>query len=210
MPSGRAGTGLVFTKPEGTGVPPQWVSREFGRLSRMAGLPPIRLHDPRHRYITADPSVARVPVKVLSERVGHANVGVTLGLHAHVLPGHDEAAAEGLARSVEGSGDKVVLFRERLPTALGNEVAGRHACGRGGIGRRAGFRSRSPQGGGGSSPLARTPPVGLLPAGRSVSSPAPGTSKPGGSTPLSDGTGHAPSPPGPRRTRRRPGSVPRG
>src|SRR6185437_6470955 len=29
-------------------------------------------------------------------------------------------------------------------------------CGRGGIGRRAGFRSRSPRGGGGSSPLART------------------------------------------------------
>jgi integrase len=96
-------TELVFTKPEGIGVPPQWVSREFGRLSRLAGLPPIRLHDFRHTYITVALSVARVPVKVVSQRVGHANVGVTLGLYAHVLPGDDEAAAEAVARSVEQS-----------------------------------------------------------------------------------------------------------
>ncbi len=101
--SGWCDTGLVFTKPDGTGVPPQWVSREFQRLSRRAGLRVIRLHDVRHSYITAALSVARVPVKVISQRVGHSNVGTTLNLYAHVLPGDDEAAAEAVARAVEQS-----------------------------------------------------------------------------------------------------------
>ena len=35
----------------------------------------------------------RVPVKVLSQRVGHADVGVTLSVYAHVMPGDDEEAA---------------------------------------------------------------------------------------------------------------------
>jgi integrase len=36
---------------------------------------------------------AGVPVKVLSQRVGHADVGVTLAIYAHVIPGDDEDAA---------------------------------------------------------------------------------------------------------------------
>jgi len=39
----------------------------------------------------------RVPVKTLSQRIGHADVGVTLRVYAHVLPGDDEAAAELVA-----------------------------------------------------------------------------------------------------------------
>ena len=34
-----------------------------------------------------------VPVKVVSQRIGHADVGVTLKVYAHVLPGDDEDAA---------------------------------------------------------------------------------------------------------------------
>jgi hypothetical protein len=34
-----------------------------------------------------------MPVKVDSQRVGHADVGVTLKVNAHVLPGDDEDAA---------------------------------------------------------------------------------------------------------------------
>ncbi len=32
-------------------------------------------------------------MKVLSQRVGHADVGVTLKVYAHVMPGDDEEAA---------------------------------------------------------------------------------------------------------------------
>ncbi len=34
-----------------------------------------------------------MPVKVLSQRLGHADVTVTLRVYAHVMPGDDEAAA---------------------------------------------------------------------------------------------------------------------
>jgi integrase len=61
-------------------------------LVRAAGLPPIRLHDLRHSYATAA-LAAGVPVKVLSQRVGHADVGVTLAVYAHVMPSDDEDAA---------------------------------------------------------------------------------------------------------------------
>jgi integrase len=34
-----------------------------------------------------------VPVKVVSQRIGHADVGVALKVYAHALPGDDEDAA---------------------------------------------------------------------------------------------------------------------
>jgi integrase len=46
----------------------------------------------RHSYATAA-LAAGVQVKTLSQRLGHADVAVTLRIYAHVLPGDDEAAA---------------------------------------------------------------------------------------------------------------------
>ena len=62
------------------------------RSSQRAGLRPIRLHDLRHSYATAA-LAAGVPVKVVSQRIGHADITVTLKVYAHVMPGDDEAAA---------------------------------------------------------------------------------------------------------------------
>ncbi len=33
-----------------------------------------------------------MPVKVLSQRIGHADIGVTLAAYAHVMPGDEHAA----------------------------------------------------------------------------------------------------------------------
>ena len=38
-----------------------------------------------------------MPVKTLSQRLGHADVTMTLRIYAHVMPGDDEAAAELVA-----------------------------------------------------------------------------------------------------------------
>ena len=43
-----------------------------------------------------------MPVKVLSQRIGHADVSVTLAVHAHVMPGDDEAAADIMAAAITG------------------------------------------------------------------------------------------------------------
>ncbi len=45
-----------------------------------AGLPTIRLHDMRHSYVTAL-LAAGVPVKVVSQRVGHASPMITLSIY---------------------------------------------------------------------------------------------------------------------------------
>lgn len=84
--------GLVVTNADGSPPNPEAFSNLFHKLARNAGLPPIRLHDVRHSYATAA-LAAGVPVKVVSQRIGHADVGVTLAVYAHVLPGDDEDAA---------------------------------------------------------------------------------------------------------------------
>ena len=34
--------------------------------------------------------------KVVSERLGHSNIGVTMDIYSHVMPGMQEAAAQAL------------------------------------------------------------------------------------------------------------------
>ena len=75
-------------------MPP--VSGTRRRLARAAGLPPIRLHDVRHSYATAA-LAAGVPAKVVSERLGHANIAITLDVYSHVIPGMDAQAANAVA-----------------------------------------------------------------------------------------------------------------
>jgi hypothetical protein len=57
----------------GNGLPAQ----AFERIARRAGVPVIRLHDLRHTHGTLLIKDL-VPVKVVSERLGHANVAFTM------------------------------------------------------------------------------------------------------------------------------------
>ena len=66
-----------------------------------ARLPAIRLHDLRHSYATAA-LAAGIPAKVVSERLGHATIAITMDTYSHVLPGMDERAASAVARLILG------------------------------------------------------------------------------------------------------------
>jgi integrase len=94
-------TGLLFTFPDGSEIHPDLLTRWFKRHARRAGLPVIRLHDVRHTYATAC-LLAGIPVKVVSERLGHASVVTTLRIYGHVLPGMDRAAANTMATLILG------------------------------------------------------------------------------------------------------------
>ena len=64
-------------------------------------LPTIRLHDLHHTHATlllAD----GVPVKVVSERLGHASATITLTVYQHVHPGMGRQAADRFAALLEG------------------------------------------------------------------------------------------------------------
>jgi hypothetical protein len=41
-----------------------------------------------------------VPVKVVSERLGHANIYITLDTYSHVIPGMDQEAASTVAQLI--------------------------------------------------------------------------------------------------------------
>jgi len=84
---------LVFAHSDGNPLDPNAVTRTFAKLIRKAGLPHIRLHDLRHTHATLMLK-AGVHPKVVSERLGHASVVITLDTYSHVLPGLQEAAAE--------------------------------------------------------------------------------------------------------------------
>ncbi|WP_460819368.1 tyrosine-type recombinase/integrase [Nocardioides korecus] len=61
---------------------------------------PIHLHDLRHTHASLLLK-AGVPVKVVSERLGHATVMITLETYAHVLPGMQAEAAAAFASAVQ-------------------------------------------------------------------------------------------------------------
>lgn len=87
-------TGYVFTSEDGNPLHPQHVSVVFKRLVEEAGLPKIRLHDLRHTAATLA-LMAGIHPKVVSERLGHASIGITLDTYSHVGENlQDEAAAK--------------------------------------------------------------------------------------------------------------------
>jgi integrase len=94
--------GLVFTSSGGGPVSPELLSRAFRRLADSAGLPRIRFHDVRHTYATLALQ-ARVPVKVVSERLGHKTMAITENLYLHVTPQMTEDAAVRVADLILGN-----------------------------------------------------------------------------------------------------------
>ena len=148
-------SGLVFTWPDGRPVHPQRFSKWFEQHARAAGLPRIRLHDVRHSYATAA-LAAGIPAKVVSERLGHATIAITMDTYSHVLPGLDELAAGTVARLILGDDDQPPprpidkpLTTGRKAPSRGREVKRGRAGQKGASG---GFEPPRPKGHRGVSP----------------------------------------------------------
>ena len=88
-------TGYVFTRADGRPVDPNDVSKDFSELVKSSGLPHLTLHGLRHAHATLLLE-AGINVKVVSERLGHTSIAITLDIYSHVLPGIQEAAALAL------------------------------------------------------------------------------------------------------------------
>ena len=96
-------SGLVFTQEDGTALHPELYSHWFARCVSKAEVPRIRLHDLRHTHATLA-LAAGIHPKVVSERLGHATVGITLDLYSHVTDSLDKEAAETIAALVNVPG----------------------------------------------------------------------------------------------------------
>ena len=115
-------SGLVFSWPDGRPIHPQRFSQWFEQHARAAGLPKIRLHDMRHSYATAA-LAAGVPAKVVSERLGHANIAITMDTYSHVLPGLDAQAADTVARLILGPPEPSADPSADKPLTTGRQAA---------------------------------------------------------------------------------------
>jgi integrase len=87
---------VVFAKPDGSWIHPDYLSQSFDRKVAKLDVPTISLHDLRHTHATLLLK-AGVPVKVVSERLGHASAAFTMSVYQHVLPGMQAEAAATFA-----------------------------------------------------------------------------------------------------------------
>jgi integrase len=91
--SSTSGKGwAVFTREDGSAIHPETIGWHLERLLRTVRVPRIRLHDLHHTHATLG-LAAGVPLKVMSERLGHATTQITADLHQHVIPGMGADAA---------------------------------------------------------------------------------------------------------------------
>ena len=87
----RQDNGALFT--------PDAMTRKWKRFITAHELPDIRLHDLRHSNATALIK-AGVSPKVVQQRLGHADVSITLNTYTHVVPDMDIDAAEKLDQMI--------------------------------------------------------------------------------------------------------------
>jgi integrase len=90
---------LVFTRENGSAYRPERVTQIFADLVKKTGVAPITLHGTRHTHATLA-LAAGVHPKVVSERLGHATVSLTLDVYSHVIPSLEEEAASRIAALV--------------------------------------------------------------------------------------------------------------
>jgi integrase len=96
-------SGLVFVREDGSPMHPQSLSGAFTRHARDAGLSPIRFHDLRHTYATLALQGGVHP-KVVSERLGHSSIAITLDTYSHVTPSLQAEAADVVAGLITAAG----------------------------------------------------------------------------------------------------------
>lgn len=71
---------------------PGWLGLKWSRMAERVGHPDVTFHHLRHWH-ASELLNARVPMTVVSQRLGHANEAITARVYAHVVAGADEAAA---------------------------------------------------------------------------------------------------------------------
>ncbi len=99
------GSVWVFPGERAGPVNPASFSATFDRLVARAGVPRIRVHDLRHTYATIALRAGVHPA-VVSERLGHSSIAITVDLYSHVVPSLHREAAGAVARLILAGADR--------------------------------------------------------------------------------------------------------
>ncbi|MBE6560543.1 MAG: site-specific integrase [Ruminococcaceae bacterium] len=85
---------LVFTRPDGSFIPPQTALKHFKKIAERIGRPDARFHDLRHTYAVTALQEGD-SVKTVQENLGHSTASFTLDVYGHVS---EKMKAESAAR----------------------------------------------------------------------------------------------------------------
>ncbi|PEZ01345.1 site-specific integrase [Bacillus sp. AFS018417] len=91
---------LVVCTRNGKPMIPRNFRKEFYNLTEKVGLPKIRFHDLRHTHATILIQ-QNVNVKLISERLGHSEIGTTLDTYSHVLPNMQKSVSDKLDKIIQ-------------------------------------------------------------------------------------------------------------
>lgn len=91
--------GFIFCQQDGKRSCPRSFSRSFNLLLKQHQLRKIRFHDLRHTHATLLLAQG-ISVHVVSARLGHASIRITLDHYSHVMPGMQEQVAELLEKII--------------------------------------------------------------------------------------------------------------
>ncbi|MFE0035786.1 tyrosine-type recombinase/integrase [Streptomyces sp. NPDC059015] len=94
-------SGHVFATTQGRAIDPTNLTRAFTTLLRRAGLRRIRFHDLRHSTATLLLEQG-VELVVIKELLGHAHIGVTATVYAHVRLRLQRDAIDTLSTALDG------------------------------------------------------------------------------------------------------------
>ncbi|MDQ0417890.1 integrase [Croceifilum oryzae] len=86
---------LIFSNKDGSPINIGSFSKTFGRTVKKADIPYVRFHDLRHSHATLLLQQGEHP-KIVSERLGHSSIGITMDTYSHVLPNMQKEAAQKL------------------------------------------------------------------------------------------------------------------
>ena len=93
-------TEYVFVTEFGEPCDPRNALRALQSAARAAGLPRVGLHTLRHTAATVMLENG-VPMKVVSEILGHRSISITADIYSHVRPDVARGALEALSKSLE-------------------------------------------------------------------------------------------------------------
>lgn len=92
---------IVFPTRAGTYNVPLGLTVAWSSLLETRGLPHVKFHSLRHLHATMLLE-QNVNPKVVSERLGHSNIAITLGTYSHVTTTLEHGAADAIGQAMQG------------------------------------------------------------------------------------------------------------
>ena len=99
-------SGRLFTKQDGRPIHPDTISSWFHDFVQRKQLPDVCVHSLRHTNATLM-IAAGTPLKIVSDRLGHASIQTTSNIYAHQIQSADAVAADNIAEMLKKGKDSL-------------------------------------------------------------------------------------------------------